>query len=229
MTAVPQNERLQFWLCYWNLRNLIAAVLLKGWLRRTTLALVSTFTSPSTTGDLEIQYTSMNKWRYKLILFGCGCLFLLVTCLFDFMFYSSFLSFFPPSMQLEKRSLPMEEACHITMEVVQPQHISVLNLKGSQFVVKVHLSLECKHTHTHTLCVQNVFPPLRWIALTPLFVHFSSGQMKRERGSASPGPIRANRNGCLIYIAIRLCCFHTSLKAINHTCQKQYAVNQLRY
>lgn len=59
--------------------------------------------------------------------------------------------------------------------------------------------------------VQNMFPRLRWIALTRLFVHFCGDQMKREQREGgvanSPGPIRANRNGCLVYIAIRLAVF----------------------
>lgn len=146
----------------------------------------------------------------------------------------------PPSTQLEKRSLPMEEVCHITMEVAQPQHyrtdlkgltftVLLLNTRGMFFVclfvyffgvaergptpaIKVLLAWE--RSSSPLRCVQNVFPQLRRITLTPLFVHFSRDQMKRERGSASPGPIRANRNGCLIYIAIRLTVFRHHLRLL---------------
>lgn len=89
-----------------------------GWLRHTTLALVSTFTSPSTTGDLVIQYTSMNKWRYKMIIFGCF-FFLCMLQLHLISWFVSTFCLFLRSMQLEKRSLPMEEACHTIMEVLQ--------------------------------------------------------------------------------------------------------------
>lgn len=154
-----------------------------------------------------------------------------------------FIFFCIPSMQLEKRSLPMEGACHITTEV-QPE--------------KLRIEHEIGWPDICTFCLIIIYEKKRWVAesmarLPSMFLHTSeqaaspavnvhfvspfvasftcpkyvpAAQMNcsdsaicsfqhwpnetwaEEGGTAnSRGPIRANWNGCLIYIAIRLAVF----------------------
>lgn len=202
-----------------------------------TLAPVSTSTLPSTTEDSVIRCMCMNKWRWVQLWFLLYSLMdkLEILTLFHNHEWNDLVLVFTFSMQLEKKSLPMEGACHIIMEVLQAENFTLKTLSVAPNIHKPSYWIVLCPSYTNML----IWDPLiaMWAAACheadralnvrsdPASLHTSricscssdewlrlvcSLQQSVSAGGQrndSIGPIRDNRIGCLIYIAIRLAVF----------------------